>query len=83
MNDIQPAKIVRKFSVCGPCLTLGKLTKETAQFYVYDEWQGRDVYEGRKMVRKPLPGHYSGAHIEPCRSCRDHSQTQYPNGYMD
>jgi hypothetical protein len=29
--------IVRKFSPAGPCLTLGRLTKETAQFYIYDE----------------------------------------------
>ena len=75
--------IVRQFSPCGPCLTLGKLTKETAQFYVYDEWQGADRYEGSHRVRKPLPDRYSGAHIEPCRCCRDHAHTQYPHGYMD
>lgn len=75
--------IVRAFSRCGPCLTLGKLVKETAKFYVYDEWQGGDKYEGRTKVKKELPGQWSRAHIEPCRSCRDHAQTQYPNGYMD
>jgi hypothetical protein len=75
--------IVRAFSCCGPCLILGKLTKQTAQFYCYDEWQGGDRYEGAKRVRKETPEHYSGAHIEPCPSCRDHAKTQYPNGYMD
>ena len=75
--------IVRAFSPCGPCLTLGKMVKETAQFYVYDEWQGGDRYEGRKKVRKNLPGHWSRSHIDPCPSCRDHAQTQYPDGYTD
>jgi len=75
--------IVRQFSRCGPCLTLGKLVKETPGFFVYDEWQGGDRFEGRKRVAKPREGRWSGNHIEPCSSCRDHPQTQYPNGYMD
>jgi hypothetical protein len=76
-------KIVREFSRCGPCLTLGRLMRETACFYVFDEWHGGDRYEGEKRIRKRTPDHYSGAHIEPCPSCRDHPKTQYPNGYMD
>jgi hypothetical protein len=77
-------KIVRSFSPYGPCLTLGRLTKTTAQFYCYDEWRGGDKYEGAKKVRRPdVGGHYSRAHIEPCYSCRDHAKTNYPNGYMD
>lgn len=75
--------IVRKFSMAGPCLTLGRLVSETAHFYCYDEWRGGDKYEGRKRVRKRTEAHYSGAHIEPCSSCRDHPKTQYPDGYMD
>jgi hypothetical protein len=76
--------IVRAFSRCGPCLTLGKLTKTTAQFYCYDEWRGGQVFEGAKKVRREdVGGHYSPAHIIPCPSCRDHAQTQYPNGYED
>jgi hypothetical protein len=71
-------KIVRAFSVCGPCLTLGRLTKETEHFYCFDEWQGADRFEGTKRVAKRSPNH-----IEPCSSCRDHPKTQYPNGYMD
>jgi hypothetical protein len=77
------SKIVRAFSICGPCLTLGRLTKETAQFYCFDEWQGGDNYSGAKRVAKERPGYYSPNHIEPCPSCRDHAKTQYPNGYMD
>lgn len=76
-------KIVREFSVAGPCLTLGKLKRETAQFYVFDEWQRGDRYEGEKRIRKRTPDRYSAAHIEPCPSCRDHEKTQYPEGYMD
>lgn len=75
--------IVRAFSPVGPCLTLGRLTKQTAQFYCYEEWRGGDRYEGTRKVRKRTPEHYSRAHIEPCPSCRDHLRTQYPNGYMD
>lgn len=70
-------QIVRKFSAAGPCLTLGKLSKETEKFYVYAEWQGGDRYEGEHRVMK------GRVHIEPCHSCRDHEHTQYPNGYMD
>lgn len=71
-------KIVREFSRCGPCIRLGTLVKETAQFYIYDAG-----YEGVKRIRKELPGRYSPAHVEPCRSCRDHGETRYPDGYMD
>jgi len=75
--------IVREFSCAGPCLTLGRLTHETAQFYCYEEWRGGDRYEGKKKIRKRTPERYSPAHIEPCPSCRDHANTQYPNGYDD
>lgn len=70
-------QIVRRFSAVGPCLTEGKLLRETAKFYVYAEWQGMDRFEGEKRIAKDR------AHIEPCRCCRDHKATQYPNGHMD
>ena len=70
-------KIVRRFSAYGPCLTEGRFVNETAQFVVYDEWHGGDRYEGRKRIKKER------VHTEPCHSCRDHANTQYPNGYMD
>jgi hypothetical protein len=77
-------KIVRQFSPCGPCLTLGRLEKTTAQFYCYAEWNGGDCFGPRvRKVRRPDVAGYSTAHIEPCHSCRDHSRTQYPHGYMD
>ena len=75
--------LVRQFSRCGPCLPLGRLTKETAQFYCYDEWCGGDVFQGAKRVKKPDGAYDSGAHIVPCPSCWDHAKTQYPRGYMD
>lgn len=76
-------KIVREFSPAGPCLTLGRLTKETPQFWCYEEWKGGDRYEGAKRIAKRTETRYSRAHIEPCQSCRDHPQTQYPRGYED
>jgi hypothetical protein len=76
--------LVRDFSRAGPCITLGRLVRETPQFYVYNEWRGGETYEERESrVAKRLPGRYSGTHVEPCSSCRDHPKTQYPNGYMD
>lgn len=70
-------KIVRTFSACGPCITKGRLVKETAQFYIFEEWKGGNDYEGLRRISKEK------AHIEPCHSCCDHAQTVYPNGYMD
>ena len=79
-----PPVIVREFSAAGPCLTTGKLVRETANFYIYLEWKGGDRYgTEEKRISKKRPGHYSAAHTEPCPSCRDHAHTQYPNGYQD
>ena len=75
---VETPAIVREFSPAGPCLTLGRLKSETAKFYCYEEWKGGDVFGRLRKVSK------SGrAHVEPCRSCRDHAATVYPNGYMD
>ena len=77
------ARIVRKFSPCGPCLTIGKLVRETAKFYVYRKWLGCSddgyVYE----TEERRIGKSSLVHTKPCRCCRDHADTSYPNGYMD
>jgi len=70
--------LVREFSRCGPCLTLGALLYETPAFYCYAHHDG-----GVKKIRKRTEARYSPAHIEPCPSCRDHPKTQYPDGYMD
>ncbi len=70
---IKPVRqIVREFSPCGPCLIKSELLRTTGKFYVY-----RDRYEGERRIS------CTKAHAEPCRSCRDHAQTSYPNGYMD
>jgi hypothetical protein len=77
-------KLVRSFSPAGPCLTEGRLVRETARFYIFNEWLGGDRFRDKESrLAKCLPGHYSRAHVEPCSSCRDHARTQYPNGYMD
>jgi hypothetical protein len=70
-------KLVRRFSAIGPCLTEGRFVKETAKFVVFEEWHGGDRYSGIKRIAK------GRVHTEPCRCCRDHSETMYPNGYMD
>lgn len=63
---------VRVFSPCGPCLPRGELIRTTSKFYVYRDRHGD---ERRVACAK--------AHVEPCRSCDDHPETHYPNGYMD
>jgi hypothetical protein len=73
---------VRQFNRAGPCIVLGQLTSVTPQFFCFDEWQGGDHYVS-KRVRRELPGRWSPNHVIPCRSCRDHPQTQYPDGYND
>lgn len=83
MTTTTTTTIVREFSPCGPCLTLGRLTAETAQFYCYETWRGGDIYAGAKRVRKSSPSRYARAHVEPCSSCRDHPRTQYLHGYLD
>lgn len=77
-------QIVREFSAAGPCLTVGKLVRETQQFFVYLPWRGGDNYEEKeRRIAKRTAARYSPAHILACPSCRDHERTQYPNGYMD
>lgn len=76
--------IVREFSRAGPCITLGKLTKETPRFWIYATWKGGTNYgPDEHRVSKQVPGRYCPAHVTPCPSCTDHPKTQYPNGYMD
>lgn len=74
--------IVREFSAAGPCLTLGQFIRRTAKTIVYREWLGGEHYgkECRVGGWKVHRGHF---HTESCPSCKDHKQTQYPNGYMD
>ncbi len=77
-------KTVREFSAAGPCLVHGIFVKRTDKFIFFREWQGGDNY-ATKISRiggwKVTEGDY--VHTEPCRSCRDHTSTRYPNGYMD
>ena len=75
-------KTVREFSAAGPCLTLGEFVKRSSKSIFYREWLGGNRYADRisrvggwKVTR----GDY--IHTAPCRSCRDHPETSYPNGY--
>jgi hypothetical protein len=74
----EPSVLVREFSGDGPCLTLGRLTKTTSQFYFYEEWKGEARYEGVKRIRINGKDRYSPAHIVPCPSCRDHAEAGIP-----
>lgn len=67
--------IVRKFSAIGPCIPLGKLVKRTAKTVTFEERDGSRGTRGGYRLQCGL------IHTEPCCSCRDHPQTQYPNGY--
>lgn len=75
------AALVRKFSMAGPCIPLGTLVSESAKFFCYQP-RGRNGYDATpKAKRISKSGDF--AHVVPCVSCRDHAQTQYPNGYED
>jgi len=81
-------KLVREFSPIGPCLTLGRFVKRTEKTIFFHEWLGGERYaeklsrrSGWKVEEKN--GRRGYIHTEPCSSCRDHTHTQYPNGYMD
>lgn len=68
-----PAPVtVREFSPAGPCLTAGPLVRETAKFFVYRDDAGKERRIGKRG---------SLVHTEPCRCCRDHAASMYPNGY--
>jgi hypothetical protein len=62
-------KMLRKSSMAGPCFNIGRITRETAQFYVI----------GKKRVKKST----QGLHLSKCRYCNDHPNTFYPRGYHD
>jgi hypothetical protein len=72
---IQNPTTVRRFSLAGPCITLGRFVKRTDKFLIYV-----DRYDGKT---KRVSHAHDLAHTDPCPSCRDHARTQYPNGYMD
>ncbi len=70
--------IVREFSAAGPCIRIGEFVKRTDKFVMYRKWEGGDRYED-KVRRMGI----RMTHTEPCKRCRDHADTTYPNGYMD
>jgi hypothetical protein len=68
--------LVREHNSAGPCIVLGTVTKETADFYFYR--RSPDTPERR--VAK-LRRHGGSIHAKPCKRCEDHPQTEYPNGF--
>jgi hypothetical protein len=70
---------LRDFSAAGPCTTLGEVIAEEYGYWLIQERDGsrRRVMKHNARVKHGL------IHAEPCCSCRDHSATQYPEGYMD
>jgi hypothetical protein len=71
-------KTVREFNLAGPCIEIGRLVRETSKFYVYnDEFIPGHFFDQEKKIGKRR------THIEPCKRCTDHPQTDYPNGYTN
>ena len=66
---------VRVFSPVGPCLTFYRLLRTNRKTCTLAYWNGDHISTER--IYKDW------VHTEPCRSCMDHPQTMYPNGYMD
>lgn len=67
---------VREFNMAGPCIYKGELVRETAKFYVFRDRFDRD--RTRKLGKRD-----GLVHVEPCRSCRDHPESSYRDGYWD
>jgi hypothetical protein len=73
--------IVRKSYSNGPCIFQGILIRETPKFYVFAvNAHARDglleSFPQQKLSK-------DNAHIEPCKRCTDHPQTDYPMGFLD
>lgn len=68
--------ILREFSTVGPCIRLGEVIKQTATSVTY-----RDLLSGAISRRGGYRLECGLLHTTPCVSCRDHQNTQYPNGY--
>lgn len=67
-------KIVRETSPYGrPCNELGPLVKDTPTLVHYGLRDGRRAYASKKCQR---------IHLEPCRSCRDHERSRFPEIYQ-
>jgi hypothetical protein len=73
-SDLVPGQTVRVWSMAGPCLPalLVRVNRTTATVRI------GIVGEGSEQ-KVPL----GRVHAEPCSSCTDHPETNYPNGYMD
>jgi hypothetical protein len=70
-------RTVREFSRCGPCITLGELVERTAKTIKFRTRDGKIERRGGYRLERGL------IHTEPCHSCMDSPNTQYPNGYWD
>ena len=68
---------VREVSRAGPCITLGTLVRKTASTLYYRDRLNVVSHRSGRAVECGL------VHTLPCRSCRDHPNTSYPDGYMD
>lgn len=73
-------KWLREFSPVGPCITLGKVLRITPKGVTYIDSHGRAKRRGGRAWKEDGSGLL---HIQPCRSCADHTNSQYPHGYMD
>jgi hypothetical protein len=67
--------MVREFSSIGPCIQLGEFVKRTENTITFIERDGSRCTRGGQRLKNGL------IHTLPCRSCRDHPESQYPNGY--
>jgi hypothetical protein len=69
-TNYRPGTKVRFFSMVGPCLPATVVRSNPTTYTV-------DFYGTKKRV------HRGWVHADPCVSCTDHPNTQYPYGYQD
>ena len=68
---------VREFNTAGPCIVLGELVSQTERMVTFRDRDGRIRRRGGHPLKCGL------VHTVPCPSCRDHANSQYPNGFED
>ena len=73
------AQTLREFNMAGPCIYLGDIVSNTSKAWKIIErsWPNETV----KKLKRSKAAKCGLIHDEPCRSCIDHPESQYPNGY--
>lgn len=79
-TELEALPQVRVISMAGPCFTRRYLIRRNPGSVTIGHWSTNhpDPTVGHLITERES---YSWVHTEPCHSCTDHPETNYPNGY--